>query len=808
MKMKITMAVPAWLALWITPLAAADLWVSPEGDDEAAGTKAEPLRTLNAARLAVRKHPRLGKEPVAVHLAGGVYYLPEALVFTAGDSGAMDAPVVFKGAPDGQVVLSGGQPVEAEWKPYREGIMQAKVPEGFVSDQLFLNGRRQPMARFPDYDPEAQYFQGFSEKCTSPEKVKSWKDPSGGYLHAMHSNLWGDMHWRITGKTDGGKLEMVGGWQNNRQMGGHRKFRFVENIFEELDAPGEWFLDSRAGTLYYHPPEGVDLGTARVEAVRLPCLVEFRGSEDAPVRHIVLEGLTLTHTARTFMDNKEPLLRSDWTTWRGGAVFFNGAEDCALRDCFVDQAGSNAVFVNNYNRRISIVGCHLAEAGASGVSFVGDPDSVRSPLFEYGQTQTLGEMDKTPGPRTSNYPAGCLVEDCLIRRSGRIEKQTAGVNIAISEGVTVRHCSIYDCPRAGINICDGCFGGHLIEFNDVFDTVKETGDHGSFNSWGRDRFWHKNRGVTAQWVKQHPDMPAWDCRKTIVIRNSRWRCDHGWDIDLDDGSSNYRICNNLCLAGGIKLREGYNRVVENNIMINWTFCPHVWYPDCNTTFKHNILSRDSYRPAGMGKTDQGANMDYNLAHDPDAKEPRPAVKLQAFAKGGEQHSIVADAMFVAPERGDYRVRDSSPALDLGFKNFPMDRFGVRKPELKAIARTPPLPGTLEAAHIASRGWDRKGTPAESADWNGASVRDLRDENDMSAMGLGDTNGVLVAELESGSKAAAMGLRVNDVIRGVNGTGVKNLAEFSRRYTDLAGSGKPITLDLWRNQEPAKLAVRP
>jgi len=50
--------------------------------------------------------------------------------------------------------------------------------------------------------------------------------------------------------------------------------------------------------------------------------------------------------------------------------------------------------------------------------------------------------------------------------------------------IKVRHCSIYDCPRAGINIGDGCWGGHIIEYCDVFDTVKESGDHGAFNSWG------------------------------------------------------------------------------------------------------------------------------------------------------------------------------------------------------------------------------------------------------------------------------------------------------------------------------------
>ena len=53
--------------------------------------------------------------------------------------------------------------------------------------------------------------------------------------------------------------------------------------------------------------------------------------------------------------------------------------------------------------------------------------------------------------------------------------------------ITVSHNSIYNTPRAGINISEGTWGGHIIEYNDIFNTVKETGDHGTINSWGRDR---------------------------------------------------------------------------------------------------------------------------------------------------------------------------------------------------------------------------------------------------------------------------------------------------------------------------------
>ncbi|MCH5715032.1 hypothetical protein [Niabella hibiscisoli] len=119
------------------------------------------------------------------------------------------------------------------------------------------------------------------------------------------------------------------------------------------------------------------------------------------------------------------------------------------------------------------------------------------------------------------------------------------MQIEVASQIKVSRNSIYNLPRAGINIGDGCFGGHLIENNDVFNTVLETGDHGSFNSWGRDRFWAAGRSYMDSLVAVHPELILLDARKTTVIRNNRWRCDHGWDVDLDDGSSNYHIYNNL-----------------------------------------------------------------------------------------------------------------------------------------------------------------------------------------------------------------------------------------------------------------------
>ena len=782
MKLATLASVPFFVSL----CGAQPYFVSPSGNDASPGTLKEPFFTLQRAQQAARQ--KRGN----IFLRGGTYYLPETLVLTAEDSGTKDAPVIFQSYQNETPVISGGIRLEhLNWQPFTNGIFQTQVPADLQTEEIFINSERQILARYPNFDPKSQYFDGFAADAISPERVARWADPTGGYFHAMHPARWGDFTWRITGKDTNNQVKLEGGWQNNRGAAAHRDIRFVENIFEELDAPGEWFLDSKTHTLYFYPPAGLDLKNAVVEATRLRTLVEFRGDETNSVKWITLRGLIFRQAGRTVMDTREPLVRSDWAIYRGGAIFFNGAEDCALEDSYIDQVGGNAIFVNNYNRRVAIRGTQIAKSGASGICFIGDPQSAHSPLFNYYQTHKLEEIDRTPGPKSNNYPADCLVDDCLIHLTGRVEKQTAGVEIDLAQNITVRHCSIYDMPRSGINIGDGCWGGHVIEFCDIFDTVKETGDHGSFNSWGRDRFWRPNIDEVNAWVKQAPELPMLDVVKPIVLANNRWRCDHGWDIDLDDGSSNYIITNNLCLRGGIKNREGFGRMVENNIMVNNGYHPHVWYAESGDIFRRNIIWT-AYRPASMHRPPWGAEMDFNLVEDSSATTSAPAAQLQQQS-GRDKNSIVADAQFVDPARGDYRVKDGSPALALGFVNFPMDRFGVQKPGLKAIARTPQLPQPKTPVLVATV---RDAAPVT---WLGARVRNVTSEGEMSAFGLPGVSGVLVLEVLAESPLAKAGLRKNDVILSVNGAKASDTAALLKQ-TPALPAGSSLKLGISRDQK--------
>ena len=770
----------ASLMLCISVQAQKNYYVSPTGNDIGRGTQAKPFATINKAL----KESRKTKVSVVINLMGGAYYLSQPIVFLPEDSRKESGTLLLRNFENQKVTISGGFTLKLDWKVYKNGIWQAKVTPDLIFDELFVNGQLQRMARYPNYDSTAHYWGGTADDVLAKERIARWKSPEGGYIHALHPCEWGDVHYLITGKNDNGELAFEGGWQNNRKMGMHQKYRFVENIFEELDTVNEWFFDRKARILYYYPPKGMDIKTAKFETPQIAHLFEFKGTEINPVRNIKIEGLTLTETLRTFMQNKEPLLRSDWTIYRGGAVFYNGAVNCSLKNCALNNLGGNAVFFNNYNRDCEVSECLISEIGASAFCFVGDRGAVRSPSFEYYQYVPLDQIERTPGPKTNNYPSECKVFDNLMFDLGLIEKQSAGVELSMCQSITVSHNTIYDVPRAGINVSEGTWGGHIIEYNDVFNTVKESGDHGSFNSWGRDRYWHPDKKVLDSIVENNYELALADVVKPIVIQNNRMRCDHGWDIDLDDGSSNYIIRNNLCLNGGIKLREGVNRIVENNIMINNTFHPHVWFKNSNDIFRYNVVST-GYMPVDIKIW--GKETDYNVF-------PDSASLKAAQSRGTDKNSICGRLDFVNPKVGDFRLKDGAEALSIGFKNFAMDSFGVVLPKLKALAKKVTIPSILALDKVDAD---------EIIDFMGAKVKNLTSLGERSATGMDDIRGVLVTEVAAGS-AAAKFLQPNDVILSFNSKITDKLRELLEARMSLIGSNTEVVI--FRNQKKEKIEV--
>ncbi|MDE2828850.1 MAG: PDZ domain-containing protein [Gemmatimonadota bacterium] len=795
------------------------LFVSSKGDDRNSGTEEQPLATLKRAQEVVRACKQNG--PITVCLRQGTYYLNETLIFGAEDSGTKDAPIVYRAYEDEEVVVSGAESVDLIWEDAGDGLVKAKVPEGLDFDQLFINGEKMVRCRYPNADPRDGFFDS-SIRWVSPEtsqdaidsaRLKGYANPVGAFVHGMMSMGWGTLHFRILEKDPDGVYtfeyekdrKVEGGWQNSgRRTNPYDVLAegrmFIENVFEELDAPKEWFLDRETHTLYFKPEEGQTLDDATVEVVVLRHLFEFRGSADNPVCYITLDGLTLTHTSYTFMETDVIPSGGDWKVYRGGAVVFEGAELCTVQNCSFERIGGNGVFIQNYSRDVTVSGCRFVKTGASAVLLEGNNSAVRSrwahwwgwPEGMRGETPMVNgrpfeneSMAKLPsemldeghelvdleaGPQNNNYPARCVIHDNLMTQLGSVEKQIAGVFISKAKEITVSHNSIYDVPRAAINVNDGCWGGHVIEWNDIFDTSMATREHGAYNSWGRDRYWMKLKGeATPEEFARMRTMAKLDCVDPIVLRHNRIQCAHGYDIDLDDGSGHYHIYGNLCLQGGIKLREGFFRTVENNI--STLFSPHVWYPNSGDVVRRNILvRREAYSPRGMGMAGcQGEDnfVDENLFAVYEPPEEHRALGLDV-------HSKTCDPGFYNPSSGDYRAEFGS---EVGFENFPMDQFGVQDSRFKSDVRI--WSGLGQAFDKNAEFWGTY-VNADLYDWMGATLRSLvnygRESAVIGAVELEHNDGVLVIDVPAESEAAQVGLLGDTVILSVDNEKVRNIED--------------------------------
>lgn len=691
------------------------LFVAPFGDDANAGSQAAPLATLEGARQLIADRDLAGVRPVTVWVAGGTYSSAETLHFGESDSGSESAPIHYRAVPGDEVVLKGSLPLNpTSWELWKDGIymqsLKGTALEGRAINQLFMSDERMVRARYPNWDYSNPlrtgdgYLMAGGEDSPSMEKiswnegplddrVRAWSHPENGILHAFHARNWGNFQFHI-GRVDAENRTFHfrdGGWQAQRRergvggKGSHSSPFYIENIFEELDAHFEWFHDTETDTLYFKPPAGLDLATVNVEAAILKSLIEVEGAQ-----HLHFEGFHLTQTRATFLEPYEDLARGDWAIHRGGAVYFKNSRNCSVKDFHIDKVGGNGIFVDGFNEEIHISGCLIENTGESAVCFVGEPKAVRD--YQTWVTDKRGKItDLELGPKTEDYPRNCSVENTITRDVGVYGKQTSGVLVSMAMDITIDHVSVYRIARAGITFNDGTWGGHVMSNCDIYDTILDTGEHGPFNSWGRERFWNGSK-LTKDWV-------LLDSLKPNILRNNRvgnYRSSvsaGNWTIDLDDGSSLFEIYDNLMIGSTLKLRDGYFRKVTNNIMVSAVPLGfHVW-PEDNSedVFERNITvvagsvegrnsqTRTLLGPVRMPKNiaDWG-NFDHNLwwnVNQPGFSAGKVADSLESWQKFQGKHSVVADPMFVDPLNRNYQVKPSSPALKLGFKNFPMDQFG-------------------------------------------------------------------------------------------------------------------------------------
>lgn len=658
-----------------------EIYVATNGDDNARGTRNSPFKTLAKAQATIRAMQPI-KSPVTVWVRGGTYYLNSPLTFTPADNGTVAAPITYAAYPKEVVTISGGVKLNPKWTTYSGHIKVANIGADFNFDMLFLNSDKLlTLARYPNYEADKVPLQGCANIA---DRIAGWHDPSGGFIRSMHNNGWGGQSYKITGKTSKGlELQWVG--DNNRGSVANLNRQVAENIFEELDAPGEWFYNKKEGKLFVYPTADANLDKSFLVGATLEELIRVVGTPNKNVKYLCFSGFTFTHTHRTlFTRPYEGLSQGDWSVARAGAVFMQDAEHIEVKDCDFPNIGGNGVFMSGHNENNTVTGCDFVHIGATAVATVGLPNSTWY-YCTWANHKQLPTNLTNIGPASENYPKNINISYCYVYDNGMFEKQTAAVLISMSQAVTVSHNTAHYGPRSGINIEDGTFGGHIIEYNNIFNQVRETSDHGPFNSWGRDRWWGRTKGEDSR------KYALLDVVQPNIIRNNLFHNPpgrHSYGIDLDDGSSNYVIYNNLLVNCGFKSQLGFNHTITNNIIINALATIHQWSsPDMQKKIAHNIIvNKNPYYCRTKDFMPNTGKIDSNLFWNNGAP-----VTLQIDAgkdKGGkisavptwktynlDINSVTADPLFVNASKGVYSVKPTSPALKLGFKNFLMDQFG-------------------------------------------------------------------------------------------------------------------------------------
>ncbi len=644
----------------------ATFFVSTDGDDgwsgklftPNAGRTDGPFATIARARDAIREMRSEGglSEPVTVMIRGGKYFLDEAIVFVPEDSGTKGCPITYMAYPGEEPVISGGRRITAPWGLYKGEIMVCSLDEAkeWNFKQLFANGGRQTRARVP---AEGYYFvEEAVDKAAFKYKegdFAKWRNLSDVEVVMFHS--WNESRLLVSELDEAKRIVMCVdpnakhtiGWSGG---GGPNRY-YIENVFEGLQRPGDWYLDVHTGQLYYWPVD--DMENLEIIAPVLNELVRFEGGAgERHVQYINIQGLTFSDTDWILPEKGYPDCGDVGDIVHPSAITFQNARYCAFEDNCIRNVGTYGLELTGYGNRI--VGNRIFDTGGGGI-VSRNYDEERN-VISYNHIHHCGEV----------YPSAVGIN---IDDGGGVVSHNLIHNISHS-GIYTRHWATESQPRERDNQEQGL----IIEYNEIYDVMEKINDGGGL--FVRD--------------------------SNIIIRNNL----------IHDVFSYSNRCPGWGIYLGCETRD---TVVENNIVYRAREVVHVWYYDRNVTMENNIfmdgeLSQINYQnPQNLnhenikllrniicysepdallfklsGERSLPLESDYNVFFHTGGKDlaNRGAPGYDSFAewqeRGLDTHSVVADPMFADPGNDDYSLKPDSPALKLGFKPIDMSKVGLRE----------------------------------------------------------------------------------------------------------------------------------
>ena len=475
------------------------LHVSPNGADTAPGTADAPLATLERARDLLRE--MRGKDPTAlaggatVWVHGGTYERTAAFTLESQDSGTPQGMIVYRAALGESPVLLGGRVLPADaFQPVTDdavlkrlgpaardtvrcadlralGITDLGVfPNAFstppVVPELFFDGKRMTLARWPNGDEWATVasvvdsgpapWRDHASQDTGTfeyagDRPARWAAAPAVWLYGYWCFDWASETIRVKSiDTATHRVTLASPHVYGIGSGNKAERRFCAlNLLEEIDSPGEYYLDRENGRLYFWPPAPVTADNVVLSLLKEPVV------QTTNAAHLVLRGLTVACCA-------------------GTGVQVDGGTDVQVLACDVRNTGRDGLVVKGGTHH-RIEACNISETGTGGV------------MVEGGDRKTLSPCDHA------------VVNNDIWNVARR--QRTSVYNVHLDGvGVRLAHNSIHDAPHQAIGI-----GGndHVIEFNDVYRICQESDDCGAFymgrnpserGTIIRHNFWHDTGG--------------------------------------------------------------------------------------------------------------------------------------------------------------------------------------------------------------------------------------------------------------------------------------------------------------------------